>query len=120
MRKPRGHVPPAEYDPRLPQLFRAVRGALDLLEEIILYPHRAAPLSDRTTVPNASQALRMSEDRQKIAYSIKEVRELTGIGHSKIYAEIQMGRLKVSKSGRRTLVLAKDLHEWVGSWAKSS
>jgi excisionase family DNA binding protein len=97
-----------------------MRGALDLLEEIILYPHRAAPLPHSTTVSDAHQDRRMSDDRRKIAYSIKEVRELTGIGHSKIYAEIQMGRLKVSKSGRRTLVLAKDLHEWVGSWAKSS
>jgi excisionase family DNA binding protein len=105
-------------DPRVPQLFRALRQALDLLEEISLRPHKdTTPV--QTTPPSAvPPAPVIEQPTQKLAYSIKEVRALTGISTSKIYSEIQMGRLRSSKNGGRTLILAGDLQAWMGGWRK--
>ena len=49
----------------------------------------------------------------KIAYSISEVITLTGLGRTKLYAEINEGHLPARKLGRRTLILASDLEEYL-------
>ena len=49
----------------------------------------------------------------KFAYSIAELPELVSLGRSHIYEEIRAGRLRTIKAGRRTLVLAQDLREWL-------
>jgi excisionase family DNA binding protein len=49
----------------------------------------------------------------KLAYSIAELPELVSLGRSHIYEEIRAGRLRTIKAGRRTLVLAEDLREWL-------
>ena len=45
--------------------------------------------------------------------SIEEARSVLGIGRAKIYREINAGRLRVLKSGRRTLVRPEDVEAWV-------
>lgn len=55
----------------------------------------------------------MSPD--KLAYSITEVGRLSGLGRSSIYKAIAEGNLVARKSGRRTVILAADLTEWLGS-----
>jgi excisionase family DNA binding protein len=45
----------------------------------------------------------------KIAYSIKEACEASSLGRTTIYAHISAGRLKVTKIGGRTVVLADSL-----------
>jgi len=49
----------------------------------------------------------------KLAYSIAELPELVSLGRSHIYEEIRAGRLRTIKAGRRTLVLAEDLRQWL-------
>jgi predicted DNA-binding transcriptional regulator AlpA len=57
---------------------------------------------------------RMSQE-QKLAYSISDVVRISGLGRSFIYEEINAGRLKVKKAGRRTLALAADVEHWLSS-----
>lgn len=49
------------------------------------------------------------------AYSIRQVRELTGFCNEKVYQHIRKGELLARKSGRRTLVLAADLDSFLES-----
>ena len=51
----------------------------------------------------------------KLAYSISEVGQLSGLGRSSIYKAIAEGSLVARKSGRRTVILAADLAEWLRS-----
>jgi excisionase family DNA binding protein len=61
-----------------------------------------------------------NNSENKLAYSIKEVMELTGLGRSTIYRAIDHGQLKVRKCGRRTLVLATDLNTFLDGLECSS
>ena len=45
----------------------------------------------------------------KIAYTINEAREVSGIGRTKLYELINAGKLKPAKIGTRTLILRTDL-----------
>jgi excisionase family DNA binding protein len=46
-------------------------------------------------------------------YSINQTKESTGLGRSRIYEEIAAGRLRIVKSGRRTLVTVEALQAFV-------
>lgn len=50
---------------------------------------------------------------QKHAYSIAEVLKLIPLGRTRLYEEISVGNLPVRKVGRRTLVLASDLDQFL-------
>jgi excisionase family DNA binding protein len=52
---------------------------------------------------------------QQIAYSIRQLGEITGIGRTTIYAAICEGHLKARKIRRRTVVLHDDLHVFLNS-----
>jgi len=45
----------------------------------------------------------------KFAYGLDELTELLGLGRSTLYLEVRAGRLRLSKVGRRSIVLADDL-----------
>tara|TARA_B100000508_G_C11448984_1_gene272950 strand:+ start:1095 stop:1277 length:183 start_codon:yes stop_codon:yes gene_type:complete len=45
-------------------------------------------------------------------YSINEILEMTGLGRTKIYEEINRGALKAYKCGNRTLVSAETFEQW--------
>ncbi len=49
-----------------------------------------------------------------LAYTIGEVCRLANIGRTSVYNEISAGTLRAVKRGRRTLILAEDLHDWIG------
>jgi excisionase family DNA binding protein len=49
----------------------------------------------------------------KLAHSIEEVAELTAQGMGTIFLAIKDRRLRAVKSGRRTLILSKDLAEYL-------
>jgi excisionase family DNA binding protein len=56
----------------------------------------------------------------KLAYSIAELPAVVSLGRSHIYEEIRAGRLRTVKAGRRTLVLAEDLHAWLISLGRGA
>ncbi len=45
----------------------------------------------------------------KAAYSVKETIETTSLGRTSIYAAVKNGRLRLTKSGKKSLILAPDL-----------
>ena len=55
----------------------------------------------------------LGNPHQKLSYSISEVMALTGLGRTKLYEEINSGRLPARKSGRRTLILRSDLEGYL-------
>jgi excisionase family DNA binding protein len=52
---------------------------------------------------------------RKVAYTVSEAVELTGIGRTSIYAAIKRGELGVGKAGRRTVLLAYDLATYLNT-----
>jgi len=55
---------------------------------------------------------------QRIAHSIREVSQLTGLSQPFIRLEIKRGNLRASKVGRRVVVLVTAMDEWLneGTW----
>lgn len=60
-------------DPRLPQLFKTLRAALDLLEDIAARPHREP---ERTPEPVSAPPPVRLPAQDNLAYSIKDIRAL--------------------------------------------
>jgi hypothetical protein len=50
-----------------------------------------------------------------LAYDILSASKKAGLGRSKLFEEINAGRLKARKAGRRTLILHEDLAAWLAS-----
>jgi excisionase family DNA binding protein len=54
-----------------------------------------------------------TQDFQKIAYSVRELAQLVGVCERKIHYEIEKGKLKISKIGRRVLIRANEVDRWL-------
>ena len=50
---------------------------------------------------------------QKLAYSIEEFSDLSGLGRTAIYEAIKTSRLRAKKAGRRTLILREDADDFL-------
>jgi excisionase family DNA binding protein len=50
-----------------------------------------------------------------LAYSIAQACEVANIGRTSIYEAISCRELIARKNGRRTVILADDLHRWLQS-----
>jgi excisionase family DNA binding protein len=64
---------------------------------------------------SADQNFPSSDGKQKLAYSIKEVQQLVGVGRTSIFKAIKEQKLRIAKCGSRSLVLSSDLQEWLAS-----
>ena len=51
----------------------------------------------------------------KLAYSVNEAMQAIGVGRTKLYAEINAGKIKTRKLGTKTIIAAKDLNEYIES-----
>jgi excisionase family DNA binding protein len=104
-------------DPRVGELFDHLRGAVDILEQVLLRPHdqpMAEPPKPKVADPPPGTPA-PSSDAAKLAYTILDIQKLVGISRSAIYLAIAANELRAVKSGRRTLVLAQDLEVWLKS-----
>lgn len=54
----------------------------------------------------------------KLAYTVAEVMDLTGIGRSALYKEISAGNLVARKRGSQTLILASELETFLTNLPK--
>lgn len=55
---------------------------------------------------------------KKIAYSIRELSQLVGICERKIHYEIEQGKLKIARIGRRVLVRSNEVDRWLSEAEK--
>ena len=51
----------------------------------------------------------------KYSLSIEEVVNATGIGRTKVYEAINAGLLKAKKYGRRTIIMQRDLEDFLSN-----
>ena len=51
--------------------------------------------------------------RDRLAYSIEEATEAANTGKTALYEALGSGELPAHKRGRRTLILAADLRDWL-------
>lgn len=52
---------------------------------------------------------------RKLAHSVAEFAQLSGLGRSFLYEQIKAGALPVRKAGRRTLILHEDGQDWLAN-----
>jgi excisionase family DNA binding protein len=52
-------------------------------------------------------------EKEIVAYSIDEAAKATNTGKTRLYAEIKSGRLKAHMFGKRTLISAESLKQWI-------
>jgi excisionase family DNA binding protein len=53
------------------------------------------------------------DDNKPLAHTIKAACRVSGLGRTTIYAALKAGSLSAHKCGRRTLILARDLEEFL-------
>jgi hypothetical protein len=81
-------------DPRIRELFAHVRRTIDIIEELVVRPSVAPEQQSRPEARQPPPPQSPPSIPQKLAYSIKEARELIAISNSSIYKEIGEGRLR--------------------------
>jgi excisionase family DNA binding protein len=54
-------------------------------------------------------------DDQKFGLTIDEAVDRSGIGRTKIFEAIKLGKLTARKAGRRTIILSDELSEYLKS-----
>ena len=111
--KPAHALGQSDIEVRLTKLFALSRQALDILEDLSRLPRPQLDVSKiEREPPSPPQNIRTGQLDRK-SYSIKEVGALIGVGRTTIYEMIKDGELRAVKSGRRTIILARDLDSWV-------
>ena len=53
------------------------------------------------------------QEQQPLAVSIEDAAKASGLCRTKIYDDINSGRLRARKAGRRTVILVADLKAWL-------
>lgn len=48
-----------------------------------------------------------------LSYTIEEASKITGLGRTRLYEELNSGRLRGVKAGRRTLILHTSIQQWL-------
>lgn len=106
-------------DARLGELFHHVRQAVNILEDIVANPPATAEPPSRAEQNRPQTATPTALASDKLVYSIKDVVKLANVSRTMLYKEISEGRLRAVKRGKRTLVIAADLRDWIAKWPRS-
>ncbi|MCZ8546314.1 helix-turn-helix domain-containing protein [Mesorhizobium qingshengii] len=85
-----------DFDRRLRRIEDDVANILELLQ------NKANPPEADNVRPN-----------KKLAYTLREASETTGLSRTKFYSLFKEGKLQRSKAGGRTLVLATELERYL-------
>jgi excisionase family DNA binding protein len=103
-------------DSRMGELFRHLRLAIDVLEQITLHPYLSSAPEGPPRKPRESSPDSPTSSFEKRAYTIKEVGTLTSMSRTMIYQAIKIKELRAVKCGRRTMIRAQDLEAWIDAW----
>lgn len=113
MKKPQSK-PSQDADPRVLDFFVQLQRTISLLQDILLDPRDVTPRKEKQELAAVEDTRHAAPDNTtKLSYSTKEVCKLVGVGHSTLYKAIGNRELRTVKFGRKTLILAKDLHAWL-------
>jgi excisionase family DNA binding protein len=73
----------------------------------------ALPMTTDVAVPLAHTIAQACDILAPLAYTIRQSCTVSGLSRSSVYEAIRIGELRAVKRGRRTLILAADLRNWV-------
>lgn len=57
----------------------------------------------------------MTNPKERALYSVPEIIDMVGIGRTRLYQELNSGRLKAVKIGKRTCVTKDSLETWLST-----
>jgi excisionase family DNA binding protein len=72
-------------------------------------------LSEKKPMSKCAQPNEPGAIAPRLAHSIADAAKIAGVGRSFLYEEINAGRLKLRKAGRRSLIFETDLKAWLES-----
>lgn len=99
-------------DARVSVMAQHLRAAVDLWEEIQLYPFKKEEPAEPPSPPPPPVIALPSE---KLAYGIKDAASALGIGRTTIWHAIKEGKLPAVKVGNRTLIRTEALQAWLSA-----
>lgn len=101
-------------DARVSAMAQHLRAAIDLWEEIQLYPFKKEePAEPPPPAPPPAPPPVVALPPEKLAYGIKEASSALGIGRTTIWRAIKEGKLPAVKVGNRTLIKTEALQAWL-------
>lgn len=104
-------------DARISAMAQHLRSAVDLWEEIQLYPFKKEEPAEPSPPPPAPPVMVLPSE--KLAYGIKEAASALGLGRTTIWRAIRDGKLPASKVGNRTLITKEALQAWLVGGGKN-
>lgn len=106
-------------DARVSAMAQHLRAAVDLWEEIQLYPFKKEEPSEPAPPPPAPPPPApppvIALPSEKLAYGIKDAASALGIGRTTIWRAIKEGKLSAVKVGNRTLIRTEALQAWLSA-----
>jgi len=103
-------------DARVSAIAQHLRAAVDLWEEIQLYPFKKEePSEPQSPPPPAAPSPAVSLPSERLAYGVKEAATALGIGQTTIWVAIKEGKLSAIKVGNRTLIKTEALQAWLSA-----
>ena len=101
-------------DARVSAMVQHLRVAIDLWEEIQLYPFKKEESPVPPPPPPAPLPV-IALPSEKLAYGIKEAAIALGVGRTTIWCSIKDGKLSAVKVGNRTLIKTEALQAWLSA-----
>jgi excisionase family DNA binding protein len=101
-------------DARVSAMAQHLRAAVDLWEEIQLYPFKKEEPAEPPHPPPALPPV-IALPSEKLAYGIKEAASALGVSKTTIWRAIKEGKLSSVKVGNRTLIKTEALQAWLST-----